>query len=81
MLPDPKGGKTAAKGKAKAKAKGPAPMKAGIFELAKVRASDLKESLPRFNRSETKKSMEKEVLGKAPNLQKPLILNPKETQP
>ncbi|OLP91634.1 Reticulocyte-binding protein 2-like a [Symbiodinium microadriaticum] len=31
---------------------------------ATVRASDLKESLPRFNRSETKKSMEKEVLGK-----------------
>ena len=43
------------KGKAKAKAKGPAPMKAGVFELSKVRASDLKESLPRFNRSETKK--------------------------
>ena len=53
------------KGKAKAKAKGPAPMKAGVFELSKVRASDLKESLPRFNRSETKKSMEKEVLSKA----------------
>ncbi|CAE7219716.1 unnamed protein product, partial [Symbiodinium sp. CCMP2456] len=62
-MPPPRN-KTAAKGKAKAKAKGPPPMKAGVFELAKVRASDLKESLPRFNRGETKKSMEKEVLAK-----------------
>ncbi|CAE6945953.1 hypothetical protein AK812_SmicGene46902 [Symbiodinium microadriaticum] len=63
--PDPKA-KTAAKGKAKAKAKGPPQMKAGIFELSKCRASDLREALPRFNRSETKKGMEKEVLAKVP---------------
>ncbi|CAE7210464.1 unnamed protein product [Symbiodinium sp. CCMP2592] len=39
-------------------------MKPGIFELAKCRASDLREALPRFNRQDTKKSMEKEILGK-----------------
>ncbi|CAE7830905.1 unnamed protein product [Symbiodinium sp. CCMP2592] len=39
-------------------------MKPGIFELSKCRASDLREALPRFNRQDTKKSMEKEVLGK-----------------
>ena len=60
---------SAAKGSAKAKsakAKGPPAMKAGIFELSKCRASDLREALPRFNRPETKKSMEKEVLSKVP---------------
>ncbi|CAE7722194.1 unnamed protein product [Symbiodinium sp. CCMP2592] len=39
-------------------------MKTGIFELTKCRSSDLKEALPRFNRAETKKNMEKEVLSK-----------------
>ncbi|CAE7795013.1 unnamed protein product [Symbiodinium sp. CCMP2592] len=39
-------------------------MKAGIFELSKCRASDLREALPRFNRADTKKSMEREVLHK-----------------
>ena len=39
-------------------------MKSGIFELTKCRSSDLKEALPRFNRADTKKNMEKEVLAK-----------------
>ena len=53
---------TAAKGAAKAKAR--PTMKAGICELSKLRVSDLRESFPRFNRSETRKSVEKEVLAK-----------------
>ena len=41
-------------------------MKTGVYELSKARVSDLKESAwPRYNRVETKKSMEKEVLAKA----------------
>ena len=60
--PKPKSKNTAAKGAAKAKTR-PA-MKAGICELAKLRVSDLREAFPRFNRSETKKSVEKEVLAK-----------------
>lgn len=56
--------KATAKTKGKAKAKAPAAMKSGIFELNKCRSSDLKEALPRFNRAETKKSMQKEILDK-----------------
>ena len=56
--------KATAKTKAKAKSKAPAAMKSGIFELTKCRSSDLKEALPRFNRADTKKNMEKEVLAK-----------------
>ena len=63
---DPKASaKATAKTKAKAKSKTPVAMKSGVFELTKCRSSDLKEALPRFNRSDTKKNMEKEVLAKA----------------
>ena len=43
-------------------------MKPGIFELSKVRLSDIKEALPRYIRGDTRKSMEKEILAKARHL-------------
>ena len=53
--------KAAAKGKAM-----PKQGKVGVFELARCKLSDLKEqSLPKYNRPESKKSIQNEIMNKA----------------
>ena len=54
--------KAKATGKAKAKSSASKP---AVLELSKVKTSDLREALPKYNRPETRKAMEKEILGKA----------------
>ena len=63
--PTPKGKPAAAK-KAAAKSKAlPKPGKAGVMELSRTKLSDLKESLPKYNRAETKKGIQNEIMTKA----------------
>ena len=52
-VPKGKAKSSAAKGKAKMKAAAK-PLKVGVLELARTKASDIKDALPRYNRSETK---------------------------
>ena len=52
-VPKGKAKSSAAKGKAKMKAAAK-PLKVGVLELARTKASDIKDALPRYNRSETR---------------------------
>ena len=58
---------SAAKRKASAKAKSGQgrPGKPGVMELSKTKLSDLRESLPKYNRGETKMGIQSEIMGKA----------------
>ena len=62
-VPKGKAKSSAAKGKAKMKAAAK-PLKVGVLELARAKASDIKDALPRYNRSETKKSLSNEIMAK-----------------
>ena len=54
----------AAKGKAKAKSGNPRQGKPGVLEVSWTKASDIKEALPRYNRTETKKRLNAEIMQK-----------------